>query len=557
MAGTSSIHSGEYGVFPRAVFLFGTGNSRPGLSRLTSTPAARALTVAVAYYIGARIGFAFQSPGAPQSVLWLPNSILLAVLLMTQVQRWPLYLLSALPAQLLVAWQAGAPMSTMALLFATNCTDAILGAGIVRLATQGRWRLDSFRNLIVFFVAAAMAPLLVSFLDAGVTTLGGWSSDYWLAYRTRIRANTLTNVIVVPAIVGLLGSRAIDWRRMRWRRYAELALLFAGLIALSAFVFSRHVLSGALPSLLYLPLPVLLWAAVRFGPGVTGAGVFAVAIIASWNAVRGVGAFSAQGAAENIVAVQTFLFCVSVPLLCLAAVAQERQHTAQDLARSETAFRLSVEQVRDLAGRLITAQEEERAHVARELHDGVSQQVAALALSLNAMTRESSAEARAIQSQFQRVHAQTSELFESVRELSHRLHPAVLRHGGLVAAMRSLCDACGREGVPVMFEPEAVEPVPDAAALCLYRITQEALRNVAEHASARTVQVVLRRCGREVMLEITDDGRGFDIAAGRSRKGLGLVSMEERARLIRGRMSIESDAGGTRIEVRIPLEQAV
>jgi two-component system sensor histidine kinase UhpB len=557
MAGTSSIHSGEYGVFPRAVFLFGAHSDRSGLARLVASPGTRALIVAIAYYAGAWVGFAFTAPDAPQSVMWLPNSILLAALLMSPTERWPLWLGAALPAHLLVAWQAGAPMTPMSLLFVTNCTDAFLGAAIVRLASRGRWRLDSFRNLVAFFIAAAIAPLAVSFLDATITMLTGWSTNFWHAYQTRVRANTLTNVILVPGIVGLFGCRALDWRRMPARRYAELAVLGLSLIALSAVVFSRQGWSGLMPTLLYLPLPILLWAAVRFGPGVTGMSLFVVAVFASWHAVRGVGAFAGQDVTRNIVAVQTFLFCVSVPLLCLAAVALERQHTAQDLARSETAFRLSVEQVRDLAGRLITAQEEERAHVARELHDGVSQQVAALALSLNAMTRESAAEARAIHAQFQRVHAQTSELFESVRELSHRLHPAVLRHGGLVAAMRSLCETCGQEGVPVKFDFDAVEPVPDAAALCLYRITQEALRNVSEHAGARSVRVALRRDDVGVSLAITDDGHGFDVAAERSKKGLGLVSMEERVRLNRGRMSLQSDAGGTRIDVHIPLDLAV
>ncbi len=551
MAGTPRIHSGEFGVFPRAVFLFGSGSRSMGVARFATTAGAKAVGVAVAYYLGARIGFAFQAPGVPQSVLWLPNSILLAVLLIAPQQRWPLYLAAALPAHLVVAWQAQAPTLTMALLFLTNCTDALLAAAVVRLATHGTWRLDGFRNLLVFFAGAGLAPLVVSLLDAGVTVATGWSSEYWLAFSTRVRANTLTNLILVPAIVGLLGPAAPDWRRIPKRRYLEAAVLLAGLTAVSAAAFSRPAFAMVLPA---LPLPFLLWAAVRFGPALTGTSLFVVATITSWLAVHGSGSFSAQSPVQNILAVQAFLFCVTIPLLCLAMVALERQHTARDLARSENAFRLSVEQVRDLAGRLISAQEEERARVARELHDGVSQQVAALAISLSAMTRDSTSEAFAIQGQFQRVHAQTSELFESVRELSHRLHPAVLRHGGLVAAMRALCEAATREGTATTFEPEAIEPVPDAAALCLYRVTQEALRNVAAHALARRVSVALWRDDDAVALRIVDDGHGFDLADGQSRKGLGLVSMEERVRLIRGKMIIESDAGGTRIEVRIPVE---
>jgi integral membrane sensor domain MASE1 len=112
------------------------------------------LIVSAAYYLGAQIGFALQAPNAPQSVLWLPNSILLGTLLVAPFRSWPAYLAAAFPAQMLVAWGSGAPPLTMALLFLTNCADAALGAFLARrFAHDGRpFRFDSLRSTVIFAV---------------------------------------------------------------------------------------------------------------------------------------------------------------------------------------------------------------------------------------------------------------------------------------------------------------------------------------------------------------------------------------------------------------------
>jgi two-component system sensor kinase FixL len=239
-----------------------------------------ALLLAAAYYLGASIGFAFRAPSAPQSVLWLPNSLLLAALLITTPRYWPAYLIAAFPAQLLIAWQNGAPVDTMSLLYVTNCMDAVLGATAVRLAMRGEWRLDSLRSLLVFFAfGAVLSPALISFLDAGISVFTGWSADYWTSYTTRLRANMLTNVIVVPAIVAALPATTPTWRFTLSPRFGETLALFSGLFIMSAVVFSRQ-LDGRI-AFVYLPIPFLLWAAVRFGVGATGASLFVVAFVAS------------------------------------------------------------------------------------------------------------------------------------------------------------------------------------------------------------------------------------------------------------------------------------
>ena len=149
----------------------------------------------------------------------------------------------------------------------------------------------------------------------------------------------------------------------------------------------------------------------------------------------------------------------------------------------------------------------------------------------------------------------TIDLTEHIRHISHDLHPAVLQHAGLVVALKSHCGEFAKQhaiDVVVRSEPEcgAIDP---ATALCLYRITQEALRNIAKHAGAHQVVVILSRSGDEVMLSIADDGRGFDPENVRQHTGgLGLRSIDERARLAHGHVSIEAAPGlGTRVSVRL------
>ena len=518
------------------------------------TVAVNAAILALAYYIGARIGFLFQSPLVPQSVLWLPNSILLAALLMVPPRRWPVMLLAVLPAQLLVARAFNAPLGTMSLLYLTNCTDAVLGASAVRLVTRGRWQLAGLRNFLVFLgFGAVLGPLLVSFLDAAITVLSGWSSSFWTAYTTRLLANSLTNAILVPAIVGTLAAGYLPKRRTP-AFIAESTLLVVSLLVVSSFVFSGRIDEG-FGTWIYLPLPFLLWAAVRLGPGVTGFALLAVAVVSSWMALHGSGMFSNADPAVSIVRLQSLLLSIAVPMLSLAMVGGEREAAALELMQSRNAIRVGIDTVRDLAGRLITNQEEERARIARELHDGIGQYVAEIAISMSAIRRSPAAKAAGLDAEFQRLYDQTSMLFESVRTLSHELHPSILRHAGLEPAMRSLCDSFGKQhSIATEFEAAELDPLADDTALCIYRVTQEALHNIASHASARSVRVALARNSSGVALSIADDGAGFDVVAAHARRGLGLVSMEERARLVQGHLQIESGAYGTRISLAIPLE---
>lgn len=215
------------------------------------------------------------------------------------------------------------------------------------------------------------------------------------------------------------------------------------------------------------------------------------------------------------------------------------------------------QRLRALALQAVRAQDDERSRIARELHDSTAQTIAALGWQLAAVARD--AEDPAVRERVLALREQAGALLEEVRALSHAIHPRVLDDLGLVPALewlsRQTREHAGLEvDVADRLDAEA-ERMSDVTAATLYRVAQESLRNVERHADARSAHVELRPLGEDVLLEITDDGRGFDLAeAERRRPGMGLFSMRERVALVGGTLEIDTAPGrGTRVVARAPL----
>ncbi|MGE0394955.1 MAG: ATP-binding protein, partial [Vicinamibacterales bacterium] len=221
-----------------------------------------------------------------------------------------------------------------------------------------------------------------------------------------------------------------------------------------------------------------------------------------------------------------------------------------DLARTT----VSKAELEVLAGRLISAQEDERRRVARELHDDLVQRVAAAAIEVGLLEHLPPDERARGLADLKRTLATLS---VDVHNLSRRIHPAMLEERGLVGSIEAECRAfMERGGLPVDLRVPAVfEPPRKDVALAAYRIVQEALRNAAQHAATATeITVTLARTDTDLVLEVADDGAGFDRGAPGWKAGLGLASMEERVRLLGGTLEIASRVGsGTRIRATLPL----
>jgi PAS domain S-box-containing protein len=234
-------------------------------------------------------------------------------------------------------------------------------------------------------------------------------------------------------------------------------------------------------------------------------------------------------------------------ILCIVRDITDRKMVERELKQShiENEF---------LAGRILHDQDDERKRIARELHDSLSQKLAALSV-LVSDVRQEAVTSPALASKFDSIQRELSLAVAEVRGFSHELHPGVLDHAGVLEAISSHAREFGeRSGIEVSLQlPKTLNISPDFT-LCLYRVIQEALHNCEKHSKASHVTVVMRCSPASVQLSIEDDGVGFDLASARAARGLGLVSIEERVRLFHGTVEVHSFANrGTCILIELPI----
>jgi PAS domain S-box-containing protein len=217
------------------------------------------------------------------------------------------------------------------------------------------------------------------------------------------------------------------------------------------------------------------------------------------------------------------------------------------------------EALREISGRLIAAQEDERRRVARELHDDLNQRMVLLSIGLEQLGQEIQ-EPLNLRRRLQNLQTQAQEISADIHRLSYKLHPSKLDYLGLGAAVQGLCEELS-ESRKLKIEVHQIgfpATLPKDVTLCVFRIVQEALRNCVRHSGAQTAQVVLEKTSDAIRLSVSDNGCGFDTESGLMTKGLGFVSMRERLHIVGGVMHIYSQPlRGTRIEVSVPLTRYV
>jgi PAS domain S-box-containing protein len=212
--------------------------------------------------------------------------------------------------------------------------------------------------------------------------------------------------------------------------------------------------------------------------------------------------------------------------------------------------------VRNLSGRLLSAQEAERRRIARELHDNLSQRVALLAIEIEQVGMKSEPLSD-VAGSMRQLGMRTAEISTEIHNLSHQLHSAKLEALGLEVAVQGHCRELRAQGLQVQCLAEKVpDALPYEVALCLFRVVQEGLNNVVKHSGAREVRVQLTGTGDALLLTIADAGRGFDEATATGQRGLGLASMRERLHSINGELTLRSHPGhGATIIARVPITE--
>jgi signal transduction histidine kinase len=226
-----------------------------------------------------------------------------------------------------------------------------------------------------------------------------------------------------------------------------------------------------------------------------------------------------------------------------------------DRKQAEEALKASQEEARVLAGRLITTQEAERKRLARELHDDITQRLALMNIEVDKLELRHKSLSEPIKERLRQIGDNLGELSSDIQMISRQLHPSILDDLGLIQAIESECNNFTRlREIPLTLDLDnTIHNLSKETGLCIYRILQEGLRNIDRHARATDIQVQFSKKNNTVYFVLIDNGVGFDLDSSSRRRGLGLASMGERARLINGDLSLESRPGkGTVIKLEAP-----
>ena len=291
------------------------------------------------YYAGGVVGIQFGLPPSGIGAIWPSTAILLAALLLAPPRYWWMYLLGVVPAHLHVVASfqlPEVPFVVMLCQVGSNILLAVLAAFALRSLIGAPPKLDSLRNMAAFILlAGVLATAVASAVAVWLFLLTGWAADFWLVWRQRVLANVFAIVTIPPVIVLAFAGQLVGARHATWRSYLELALVTVGVLVISIPVFGLGSPGPTnVPALLLAPLPFLMWAAVRLGVGGTGLTLLIVAGMALANAFVGRGPFIDQAPDVNVLSLQIFLTAISIPILLLAALVEERRQAEEALKQT-------------------------------------------------------------------------------------------------------------------------------------------------------------------------------------------------------------------------------
>jgi PAS domain S-box-containing protein len=304
------------------------------------------LASTVGYYVATQIAWALCFPDSKVSLFFPPHAVLLCVLLLVPTRHWGAYVLAAVSAHFLATQQAQWPTLYALTCEAFDAVKCVAAAAGIRLLIKSPIRAITLRDATIFvIVAVVLVPFGTAFWGASFTVSYGFGTHYWIEWRNLGISNAVTAVVLVPAF--LLGAHHLFVRRPRIPspgRVLEATLLGVATVALGIFVFDRTPAGpNTSPALLYTPIPLLIWAALRFGLGGISSSMLIMTFQAIYGTMRGHGPFLAQTPAENATALQLFLLVTATPLMLLAVVIEEERRSKEALRENANLMGLAAE----------------------------------------------------------------------------------------------------------------------------------------------------------------------------------------------------------------------
>jgi signal transduction histidine kinase len=496
------------------------------------------LLLAAVYYGAAKVGQTLRYT-ASVSAIWPPAGLGIAALYLWGLRWWPGVLLGEIVVngQLLLD-DSTFPVGSLIGQQAGNMAEIIVGAVLLRRLIGPNAAMDRVEQvggmLVALGVATAISATVgtVSMLAGGVVD-AAHATVFW---RTWWLGDTSGGLVVLPLLLAWAPDPISAWRRIRtWEGAAVLAAVtLLGVIAVTTE-----------EPVTYIVFPALIWVAFRFGaPGATLA-IAITACVAIGVTAHDVGPFSQQAIDHRTLSTQLYIAVAALTTLFLSAVVSERERSARDLADA-----------RNAQGEQAV---EERRRIARDLHDSVSQALFSTVLQTRTAQKALAQEGPNASGRVAAALSAIAELTKSVQSEMRALIFELRREpvdDGLVAALAKHASGLNAaEGPRIDVQgPAARLPLSPRVAAQLYGIGREALANVVKHSGARAAYVLVEREPGQVLVEVRDDGRGFDPTAGHPGH-YGLDSMRTRAAEVGGQLTIASKPGsGTVVRVRAPTE---
>ena len=302
------------------------------------------LAAGAVYYLATRIAWLLCFPDSKVSLFFPPHAVMVSILLLVPTRQWWAFTLAAGGSHFFATQQADWPP-----LYALHCEvfDAVkylLTAAAIRFFVKAPFHLISLREAILFVLAAVIiVPFMMAFWGAAFTVSSGFGTNYWTEWLKLGISNGVTTIVLVPVI--LIGVQQLFVRRLvAWRQLPEAACLAAGLLIVGWFAFVRLSAGPeSSPAFLYASIPLLIWAALRFGFGGISAAMLLVTVMAIWGTMQGHGPFLGQSPVENAMALQLFLLFAAGPLMLLAVAIEDERRSTVALRASEERMNLTAE----------------------------------------------------------------------------------------------------------------------------------------------------------------------------------------------------------------------
>ena len=501
--------------------------------------AAGMLLIAVGYYAAAQSGEALLLTGGV-GAFWPATGVGIALLYLGGLRWWPGVLLGDLLGTIVDFPGDRLPLGIALADTAGHMARAVVAVLILQRLVGRRAGMDRLEHVGAVLVAVAVGEALAATVAILVRRAGGVLdvSEVGVFWRSWWLGGVAGGLVIVPLALAWAHPRALLWRG---RRAAEGALMLATVTGLSVIAFS-----GDQP-LTYIVFPTFIWAGLRLGPQGATLAVAVAALIAVLATSNEVGPFIELAPTHSALNLQLYITFAALTTFCLAAIVSERRRGAADLAESQ----------RREGERAAL----ERQRIARDLHDSVSQSLFSTTLHVRAAQRALELEqldaTGPVGEELSEIGQLTRGALAEMRALIFELQPGALAEEGLVAALTKQASALSaREGLVIEVNgPDPRLPLGPEVEQQLYRLGQEALANVVKHARASSAMVRIATEDDTVLIQVNDDGRGFDPAAV-GPEHFGLRSMRGRVADLGGRLEVTSALGrGTVLRVEVPAQR--